>query len=308
MTPPAAASSEPTRRVVVRFLTESDFPPFNFYDEDGVLVGFNVDVARAICLELNTACDIKVRPWGELMPALKRGDADAVIAAHAVTPQALAAADFTDRYFYTPGRFAGRTGGERPEMTPEGLEGKRIGVAKNTAHEAFLKAFFRLSAIRSYESADLARDALIQNQVDFVFDDGISLIFWLHGTASKRCCELEGGPYLEPRFFGDGIAIAVPKNDQADQDADQRRARPPARQRAPRRARRALLPRQGVLTHLEDWRRIGALSGRRQRSRAAPPQPCPMQLTSRHRVYQECASQSHLSHSCNLNPVMVVPT
>jgi polar amino acid transport system substrate-binding protein len=199
----------------VRFLTESDFPPFNFYDEDGVLVGFNVDVARAICLELNTACDIKVRPWGELMPALKRGDADAVIAAHAVTPQSLAAADFTDRYFYTPGRFAGRTGGERPEMTPEGLEGKRIGVAKNTAHEAFLKAFFRLSAIRSYESPDLARDALIQNQVDFVFDDGISLIFWLHGTASKRCCELEGGPYLEPRFFGDGIAIAVPKNDQA---------------------------------------------------------------------------------------------
>lgn len=215
VTPPAAAGSEPTRRVVVRFLTESDFPPFNFYDEDGVLVGFNVDVARAICLELNTACDIKVRPWGELMPALKRGDADAVIAAHAVTPQALATADFTDRYFYTPGRFAGRTGGERPEMTPEGLEGKRIGVAKNTAHEAFLKAFFRLSAIRSYESPDLARDALIQNQVDFVFDDGISLIFWLHGTASKRCCELEGGPYLEPRFFGDGIAIAVPKNDQA---------------------------------------------------------------------------------------------
>jgi polar amino acid transport system substrate-binding protein len=214
-TPPAVGSSEQTRRVVVRFLTESDFPPFNFYDEDGVLVGFNVDVARAICLELNTACDIKVRPWGELMPALKRGDADAVIAAHAVTPQALATADFTDRYFYTPGRFAGRTGGERPEMTPEGLEGKRIGVAKNTAHEAFLNAFFRLSAIRSYESADLARDALIQNQVDFVFDDGISLIFWLHGTASKRCCELEGGPYLEPRFFGDGIAIAVPKNDQA---------------------------------------------------------------------------------------------
>ena len=144
MTPPAAgSSSEPTRRVVVRFLTESDFPPFNFYDEDGVLVGFNVDVARAICLELNTACDIKVRPWGELMPALKRGDADAVIAAHAVTPQALAEVDFTDRYFYTPGRFAGRTRRRAPEMTPEGLEGKRIGVAKGTAHEAFLKAFFR---------------------------------------------------------------------------------------------------------------------------------------------------------------------
>jgi len=210
----AEQTTEPTRRVVVRFLTESDFPPFNFYDEDGVLVGFNVDVARAICLELNTACDIKVRPWGELLLALRRGEADAVIAAHAVTPQALAMVDFTDRYFYTPGRFAGKLGGEPIQMTPEGLESKRIGVAKNTAHEAYLKAFFRSSAIKSYESADLARDALIQGEVDYVFDDGISLIFWLHGTASKRCCEMKGGPYLEPKYFGDGIAIAVPKNDQ----------------------------------------------------------------------------------------------
>ncbi|MGE5467344.1 MAG: transporter substrate-binding domain-containing protein [Ignavibacteria bacterium] len=213
--PPAPADSgDPTRRVVVRFLTESDFPPFDFYDEDGVLVGLNVDVARAICLELNTACDIKVRPWGELLPALRHGEADAVIASHAVTPQNLAQVDFTDRYFYMPGRFAGKTGGEAVEMTPEGLEGKRIGVAKNTAHEAFLKAFFRSSAIRSYESSELARDALLQGEVDFVFDDGVSLVFWLHGTASKRCCELKGGPYLEPKYFGDGMAIAVPKNDQ----------------------------------------------------------------------------------------------
>ena len=168
MQPPRRpTSSDPTRRVVVRFLTESDFPPFNFYDEDGVLVGLNVDVARAICLELNTACDIKVRPWGELLLALKRGEADAVIASHAVTPQNLAEVDFTDRYFHMPGRFAGKIGGEAVEMTPEGLDGKRIGVAKNTAHEAFLKSFFRSSVIRSYESTELARDALLQGRGRF---------------------------------------------------------------------------------------------------------------------------------------------
>ncbi len=210
----AADPAQPTKRVVVRFLTEGDFPPFNFYDEDGVLVGFNVDVARAICLELDTACDIKVRPWGELLPTLQRGEADAVIASHAITPEALASVDFTDRYFYTPGRFVGKLGADDIDMTPEGLEGKRIGVAKGTAHEAFLKAFFRSSGIKSYETPDLARDALLQNEVDYVFDDGISLIFWLHGTASKRCCEMKGGAYLEPKYFGDGIAVAVSKKDQ----------------------------------------------------------------------------------------------
>jgi polar amino acid transport system substrate-binding protein len=208
----AAPEAKP-HRVVVRFLTDSDFPPFNFYDEDGVLVGFNVDLARAICLELQTSCDVKARPWEELFLGLKSGEADAVIAAHKVTPQALAEVDFTDRYFYTPGRFAGHKETNDTEISPAGLDGKRIAVAKGTAHEAYLRAFFRDSPLVLFENADLAREALSTGKVDYVFDDGVSLAFWLNGTLSKQCCDMKGGPFLEPRFFGDGIAIAVPKSD-----------------------------------------------------------------------------------------------
>ena len=201
------------RRVVIRFLTDSDFPPFNFYDEDGVLVGFNVDLARAICLELQTSCDIKARPWDDLFAGLKSGEADAVIAAHKITAKALGDVAFTDRYFHTPGRFAGRKEQPALEMTPSSLDGKRIAVAKGTAHEAYLKTFFRDSPLALFENADLAREALAAGKADFVFDDGISLAFWLNGTLSRQCCEMKGGPFLEPSFFGDGIAIAVPKSD-----------------------------------------------------------------------------------------------
>jgi polar amino acid transport system substrate-binding protein len=201
------------RRVVIRFLTDSDFPPFDFYDEDGVLVGFNIDLARAICLELNTSCDIKARPWDELFADLNKGHADAVIAGHRVTAAALKDVDFSDRYFHTPGRFAGRKDSPEVEMTPGGLYGKHIAVAKGTAHEAYLRTFFRDSPLVVFENADLARQALAADKADFLFDDGISLAFWLNGTLSRQCCEMRGGPYLEPKFFGDGIAIAVPKND-----------------------------------------------------------------------------------------------
>lgn len=203
----------PARRVVIRFLTDSDFPPFNFYDEDGVLIGFNIDLARAICLELSTSCDIKVRPWEELFAGLRSGEADAVIAAHRVTGAALSQVNFTDRYFYTPGRFAGRIGAPAVEMSPAGLDGRRIGVARGSAHEAYLKAFFRDCPLSLYENADLARDALAGGKVEYVFDDGISLAFWLNGTLSRRCCELKGGAFLEPKYFGEGLAIAVPKTD-----------------------------------------------------------------------------------------------
>lgn len=210
---PAAAATDAPRRVAVRFLTEGDFPPFNYFDDEGVLTGLNVDLARALCLELAAACDIKVRPWEELFSGLKSAEADAVIAAHTLNAQSLASVDFTDRYFFTPGRFAVRSGGETPEISPEGLDGRTIGVAKGTAHEAFIRAFFRDSRIQSFESPDQAREALEQKKVDALFDDGISLAFWLNGSLSRKCCEFKGGPYFEPKFFGDGIAIAVPKND-----------------------------------------------------------------------------------------------
>ncbi len=210
---PAAIGADAPRRVAVRFLTEGDFPPFNYYDDEGVLTGLNVDLARALCQELNAACDIKVRPWNELFSGLKRSEADAVIAAHAVNAQSLSTVDFTDRYFFTPGRFAVRTGGTAPEISPEGLDGRTIGVAKGTAHEAFVRAFFRDSRIQAFESPDQAREALEGQKIDALFDDGISLAFWLNGSLSRTCCEFKGGPYFEPKFFGDGVAIAVPKND-----------------------------------------------------------------------------------------------
>ena len=63
-------------------------------------------------------------------------------------------------------------------------------------------------------SPELARDALISGAVDLLFDDGISLAFWLNGTGSKACCEFKGGPFGEPKYFGDGVAVAVNREDQ----------------------------------------------------------------------------------------------
>ncbi len=218
-TPPAfqvpgqPASADTNRRPVLRFLTDSDYPPFNYHDEDGALTGFNVDLARSICFELAATCDIKPKPWGELIPALRQGEADAVIAGHAISARLLSQIDFTDRYFHFPGRFAARREAAAVDITPEGLYGKKIGVPKGTAHEAYVRSFFRDSVISAFDSTELAREAIVAARVDYLFDDGVGLAFWTNGTASRDCCELRGGPFLEPRFFGDGMAIALPKTD-----------------------------------------------------------------------------------------------
>jgi polar amino acid transport system substrate-binding protein len=209
----SAESNPLPRRGALRFLTGSEFPPFHYYDDEGVLTGFDVDLARAICLELTAACDIKVRTWDELLPALRRGESDAVIASHAITPQALTYADFTDRYYYTPAWFAGARADAKLDITPETMAGRKVGVTKGTAHEAYLRAFFRNASIQVFDTPEQGREALMARSVPLLFDDGISLVFWLNGTASKACCELKGGPYFDPKYFSDGIGIAVSKTD-----------------------------------------------------------------------------------------------
>ena len=45
----------------IRFLTELDYPPFNYAGADGNPVGFNVDLARQLCDEIRVACTIQAR-------------------------------------------------------------------------------------------------------------------------------------------------------------------------------------------------------------------------------------------------------
>lgn len=197
----------------LRVLTEADYPPFNYYDEEGRLTGFNVDLARAICRELAVECDINTAEWSTLVPSLKNNEADAVIASMAITGKALADVDFTSRYYTTPARFVGKAGSGFKEISVETLQGERIAVIRGSSHEAFLRDFFASAQLLPYETAEQARTALKNGEADLLFGDGISLMFWIQGTSSNRCCEFKGEGYTEPRYFGDGVGIAIKKGD-----------------------------------------------------------------------------------------------
>ena len=131
-----------SRLTVIRFLTETDYPPFNFTGPDGNPAGFNVDLARALCDEIKVTCTIQMRRFETLVDAITSNRGDAIIASLAVTPQLRARVDFTDPYYRAPARFVSRRDAVMPEVRPEYLEGKKVGVIAGTSHEAYLKAMF----------------------------------------------------------------------------------------------------------------------------------------------------------------------
>ena len=177
-----------SRLTVIRFLTETDYPPFNFTGADGNPAGFNVDLARSLCDEIKVTCTIQMRRFETLIDAITSNRGDAIIASLAVTPQLRARVDFTDPYYRAPARFVSRRDAVMPEVRPEYLEGKKVGVVGGTAHEAYLKAMFTDAEIRSFADNDAMRLALRRGEVDFIFGDAISLAFWINGTDSAECC------------------------------------------------------------------------------------------------------------------------
>jgi polar amino acid transport system substrate-binding protein len=198
-----------SRLTGIRFLTEIDYPPFNYAGPDGNPAGFNVDLARMICEELRVQCTIQMRRFDTLLDALAENRGDAVIASIAATPEVRRRVDFSDPYYRTPARFVSLRDTQIDDVQPEKLEGKKVAVVTGTAHEVYLKALFTEVEVKSYPGAEQARNALRRGEADLLFGDGISLAFWLNGTDSAGCCVFRGGPFTESRYFGEGIGIAV---------------------------------------------------------------------------------------------------
>jgi len=197
------------RLTVIRFMTEVDYPPFNFAGPDGNPVGFNVDLARMICEELKASCTVQMRRFDTLFDALNENRGDAAIASIAVSDQTRRRVDFSDPYYRPSARFVGRRGSPIDDVSPERLEGKKVAVVAGSAHEQYLRTLFTETEPHPYRDADAAREALRRGDVDLLFGDGYALAFWLNGATSAGCCVFIGGPFVESRYFGEGVGVAV---------------------------------------------------------------------------------------------------
>ncbi len=203
----------------IRFLTADDYPPFEFMGPDGTLAGFNVDLARAICAELKASCTIQPRRWDNLFDAMKEKAGDAVIASIRETPAAQARLRFTESYYLTPARFMSLASAGTLDVRPEALRNMIVGVEAGSAHEAFLKRFFAPATIKEFPDRAAVLEALRGKKIDLAFGDAVTFAIWMNGPHSGNCCVFQGGPFLEPDFFGPGVGIGVRPEDEPLREA-----------------------------------------------------------------------------------------
>ncbi|MEO0382419.1 MAG: ABC transporter substrate-binding protein [Pseudomonadota bacterium] len=203
-----AGTSSVAAQDVVRIGTEGAYPPFNYTDSDGNLVGFEIELAAALCEEMNVTCELVAQDWDGIIPALLANRYDAIMASMSITEERMEIVDFSDKYYQTPARFAVRDGSEVTDTSPEALAGMTIGAQSATIHANFLEDVYSESDIRLYPTQDEANLDLAAGRIDLILADSIVLYEWME-TDDGSCCTFVGDAYNDPAYFGFGVGAAV---------------------------------------------------------------------------------------------------
>ena len=188
----------------LRIGTEGAYPPFNNLTSDGQLVGFDIDIAKALCDEMKVKCTFVAQDWDGIIPALQAGKFDAIVASMSITPERQQKVDFTHKYYNTPSALAVPKDSTLKGVTKADLAGKTIGVATTTTHFNYASKTYTDSTIKGYPSSPEEQADLANGRLDAIEDDIVVLSQWLD-TPDGACCKILGTPDPQPvEIFGPG--------------------------------------------------------------------------------------------------------
>lgn len=197
----------------IRIGVEGAYPPFSSVTSDGKLVGFDIDIAKALCKEIGAKCTLVQQDWDGIIPALLARKYDAIIASMSITEERKKKVAFTHKYYNTPAKFAHKKG-SGIEITKAGLKGKTVGVQRATTHDNFVTAKFGKDVnIKRYATQDEAYLDAVAGRIDLLLADSVAMDDGFLGTDKGKDWEFVGPGYTEVKYFGEGAGIAIRKGD-----------------------------------------------------------------------------------------------
>lgn len=198
-------SDAPKNQSVIRIATETSFKPFSYLDTSGKPIGYEIDLANALCQEMKANCEIVPQEWDSLIPSLQANKSDAIMAGMSATEERALVVDFSDPYFNNTLVLVGKKG---TPATLGDLAGKNVGVQQATVSADYLAKNQPKAVIKSYDKQDNAYLDLSAGRIDFMLSDIVPISDWLKSDAGKDF-EIKG----EPIDINDHVAIAVRKGD-----------------------------------------------------------------------------------------------
>lgn len=157
---------------VFRVGFEGTYPPFNYQDEKGDYVGFDVDISKEIAKRLAVDIEFVTSKWAGLIGGLNADKFDTIIAQMTVTDERKESVDFTDPYVVTGAVIVTHNDSDDIK-TLEELDGKKVGAAAGTSF-ADLAATAEGADVKLYEGGfSTYVNDVINKRLDALINDSL---------------------------------------------------------------------------------------------------------------------------------------
>ncbi|MEM7042171.1 MAG: transporter substrate-binding domain-containing protein [Pseudomonadota bacterium] len=157
--------------------TEGAYPPFNNTTADGELVGFDVDIANALCEAMERECEIVAQDWDGIIPGLVQEKYDAIVASMSITSERLETIDFTNPYYSNYLALVAKDGGS---MSVDDVDSKSIGAQRSTiASEWAEDNYGRRGDVKLYDTQTAAYGDLTAGRIEVLISDYLPVAEWM---------------------------------------------------------------------------------------------------------------------------------
>ncbi|OBY25515.1 ABC transporter substrate-binding protein [Leisingera sp. JC1] len=197
----------------LRLGTEGAYPPFNYIEADGSIVGFDVEIGLELCKRIGEECTIVAQDWDGIIPGLLANKYDFIIASMFITEERKKQVDFTDPYYLAAMTHVVPKGSHITDFSNETLAGKVIGAQSGTTQADFIESAYPDADIRLYPTQDEVNLDMASGRIDLQVGDMLPMLDWVSKSDDGSCCELAGEPITDPAFVGEGVGIAVRQED-----------------------------------------------------------------------------------------------
>lgn len=203
----ADTAASATAGKTIRIATEGAYPPFNYTNTDGTAAGFDVDVANALCKQMQAKCEIVTQDWDGIIPGLLAQKYDAVVAGMSITAERQEKVDFSEPYFANTMVWLT---GKDSNFDPASIKDLTLGGQRSTTPGAYLQDKYEGkngNKVKLYDSYDNVYLDLKSGRSDVVLAEKVSAKSWLVDNS-------EGFGIVGDEIDNDdNIAIAVRKGD-----------------------------------------------------------------------------------------------
>jgi arginine transport system substrate-binding protein len=193
----------------ISFGSSATYPPFESLDASSQIVGFDIDLAKALCKQMQADCTFTNHAFDSLIPSLKFRKYDAVISGMDITPERSKQVAFTDPYYANSAVVIAKKGAFK---SLDELKGKRIGMENGTTHQKYLQDKHPEIKTVSYDSYQNAIIDLKNGRLNGVFGDTAVVNEWLKTNPQLGTV---GEHVTDPQYFGTGLGIAVRPDNKA---------------------------------------------------------------------------------------------